>query len=113
MGDGCFHGDDLLGPLLFLDVVGPQDDLDGAAERAEWGVGVWNSWDTAPGAVKGRWQLGWAGLELMGKLRQQEGPGLSCLCLLLLSSWGRILEPSVTVSGVLRGQLPRETCEMA
>ena len=42
MGDGYFHGDHLLGPLLFLNVVGPQDDPHGAAQTAEWGVGVWS-----------------------------------------------------------------------
>lgn len=39
MGDGSSHGDDLLGLLLLLDVVGPQGDVDGAVRRAEWARG--------------------------------------------------------------------------
>lgn len=35
MGDGSFHRDKLLGPLLFLDIMGPQGDIYGAAQRAE------------------------------------------------------------------------------
>ena len=35
MVDGSFHLDDLLGPLLLFDVVGPQGDKDWAAQRPE------------------------------------------------------------------------------
>lgn len=33
MAGGFSHRNDLLGPLLLLDVVGPQNDVDGAAQR--------------------------------------------------------------------------------
>ena len=46
MGDGSSHGDDLLGLLLLLDVVGPQGDVDGAA-REQSGQGSVGSQDTA------------------------------------------------------------------
>lgn len=73
MGDGCFHGDDLLGLLLFLDVVGPQGDLDGAAQRTESGVGVW-SHRTQPRGREGQVAVGVGRTEVNGETEATGGP---------------------------------------
>ena len=40
MADGFSHRDDLLGPLLLLNVMGPKGDHDWASQKIEWGCGV-------------------------------------------------------------------------
>lgn len=79
VGDGSPHRDDLLRSLLLLDVVGPQGDVDGAAQRAEWGCGV-GSQESQPRSQQGRWQLGQSRAAPEGRWRGQVGPG-SCFSL--------------------------------
>lgn len=58
VGDGFFHGDDLLGLLWFLDVVGPQGDIHTAVKGQSGRRGAVDSQEMQLRFVKNSWLLG-------------------------------------------------------
>lgn len=58
VGNGFFHGDDLLGLLWFLDVVGPQGDIHTAVKGQSGRRGAVDSQEMQLRFVKNSWQLG-------------------------------------------------------